>query len=335
MNKIIRNPLVSFFIFLLACTPYTLADRKHDDVENIGNRKINGRIAGIFPNFVSLGKEIQLGAQFAQQFEQRARLVQDPLVVKYIDDLTQEIVKHSDAKVPFVVKVVDADEVNAFALPGGYFYVNKGLILEADTESELAGVLAHEISHVTARHATERMTKGQLMQFAALPALFVGSYWAQYGIRQGLGLGLSLATLGITRKSEAEADQLGVQYAWNTGIDPHGFITFFEKLQARKKDKPNKFSGFFRTHPRVEDRITKVQKEISYLPRKDEYRVNTMEFDKIKARLIATDNKRTTASSQTGGSKRPTLKRKSGTGRTDTGKPSPQKERPTLKRNSQ
>ena len=333
MNKIIRNPLTSFLIFLLVCTPYALADRKHEDVDDIGNRKINGKIAGIFPNFVSLQKEIQLGAPFAQQFEQRARLVSDPLVVKYIDDLTQEIVKHSDAKVPFVVKVVDADEVNAFALPGGYFYVNKGLILEADTESELAGVLAHEISHVTARHATERMTKGQLMQFAALPALFVGGYWVQQGIRQGLGLGLSLATLGITRKSEAEADQLGVQYTWNTGIDPHGFISFFEKLQAKKKDKPNKFTSFFRTHPPVEDRISKVQTEISYLPRKDEYRVNTMEFDKVKDRLIATDNNKITAGSQTGGSKRPTLKRKSGTGRSDTGTPTSEKDRPTLKRN--
>ena len=275
-----------------------------------------------------------MGAQFAQQFEQRARLVNDPIVVEYIDNLAQEIVKHSDAKVPFVVKVVDTDEVNAFALPGGYFYVNKGLILEADNESELAGVMAHEISHVTARHATERMTKGQLLQFAAIPALFVGGYWAQYGIRQGLGFGLSLAVLGITRKSEAEVDQLGVQYAWNTGIDPNGFITFFEKLQAKKKNKPNKFSGFFRTHPAVEDRITKVQEEISFLSSKDEYRVTTTQFDEIKARLIAADNKRVAAGTRTGGKKRPTLKRKGTTGGGDSGEPTSQRKRPTLKRNN-
>ena len=330
MKKAIGTPLTFFLLLLLSFTSHTLADRKHADVEEIGNRKINGRIAGIFPNFVSLGKEIQLGAQFAQEFEQRARLVKDPVVVQYVDDLAQEIVKHSDAKVPFVVKVIDTDEVNAFALPGGYFYVNKGLILEAENESELAGVMAHEISHVTARHATERMTKGQLLQFAAIPALFVGGYWVQYGIRQGLGLGLSLAVLGITRKSEAEADQLGVQYAWNTGIDPHGFISFFEKLEAKKKDKPNKFTGFFRTHPPVEDRITKVQKEISLLPKKDEFRVNTTDFDEIKARLKASDNQRITAGSQTGGKKRPTLKRKT-RNPDDTGTVT--KDRPTLKRN--
>jgi len=147
--------------------------------------------------------------------------------------LGQKIVKHSDAKVPFVIKVVDTEEVNAFALPGGYLYVNKGLILEADNESELAGILAHEIAHVTARHATERMSKAQLLQFAALPALFVGGSLAGYGIQNGLGLGLNLAVLGITRKSEAEADQLGTQYLWNTEYDPPGFITFFEKLEAR------------------------------------------------------------------------------------------------------
>ena len=328
-----KKSIASFLTLLMVMTPHTWGDRKHEDVEDIGNRKINGRVLGIFPNFVSLGREIQLGAQMAQQLEQTARFVEDPIVVEYVDGLAQEIVKHSDAKVPFVVRVLDTDEVNAFALPGGYFYVNKGLILEADTESELAGVLAHEISHVTARHATERMTKGQLLQFAAIPALFVGGYWAQYGIRQGLGLGLSLAVLGITRKSEEEADQLGVQYTWNTGIDPNGFITFFEKLQAKQKDKPSKFASFFRTHPPVEDRISKVQEEMSYLPRKDQYRVNTTGFDKIKSRLIAADNKRAIPGSRSGDVKRPTLKRKTRTSRNDTGTSTSKKSRPTLKRN--
>ena len=160
------TPIVSvLMVLVLMLRAGVFAGRKHQDVENIGNRKINGRIAGIFPEFVSLEKEIQLGAQFAQLFEETARLVEDPVVTEYVDQLGQEIVKHSDAKVPFVIKVVDTEEVNAFALPGGYLYVNKGLILEADNESELAGVLAHEIAHVTARHATERMSKGQLLQF--------------------------------------------------------------------------------------------------------------------------------------------------------------------------
>ncbi len=325
--------LVTCFLVVLLLTPPTFAERKHSDVEDIGNRRINGKVAGLFPNFVSLEKEIQIGAQYAQQVERSARLVEDPVVNEYVDRLAQNIVRHSDAKVPFVVRVMDTEEVNAFALPGGFFFVNKGLILEADTESELAGVMAHEIAHVTARHATERMTKGQLLQFAALPALFVGGYWTQVAIRQGLGLGLSLSALGITRQSEAEADQLGTQYLWNTGIDPNGFITFFEKLEAKEKNNPGKFGSFFRTHPPVESRIVHVQQEISYLPIKDEYLVTTSEFNKVKSRLVAMDNKlvQPGAAAATG-SKRPSLKRKTSTNRSEEEKPTLKSDRPTLKR---
>ena len=333
MIKVSRTSTL-LMILLLMFPADVFAGRKHKDVGNIGNRKINGRILGIFPNFVSQKKEIQLGAQFAQMFEETARLVEDPVVTEYIDRLGQEIVKHSDAEVPFVIKVVDTDEVNAFALPGGYLYVNKGLILEADNESELAGVLAHEIAHVTARHATERMSKAQLLQFAALPALFVGGGLAGYGIQNGLGLGVNLAVLGITRKSEAEADQLGTQYLWNSGYDPHGFITFFEKLEAREKDKPGKFASFFRTHPTPESRIGKVQKEISFLPRKDEYVLSGSEFERVKARLIEIDNAglRAGVSQGQGAAKRPTLKKRTNTDRTEREKPTLKNDGPTLKR---
>ncbi len=333
MHRLPAQPVACFLIVLLLLTPVTFAGRRHEDVEDIGNRKINGKVAGLFPNFVSLEKEIQLGAQYAQQIERTARLVEDPVVNEYIDRLAQNIVRHSDAKVPFVVRVIDTDDVNAFALPGGYFFVNKGLILEADTEAELAGVMAHEIAHVSARHATERMTKGQLLQFAAIPALFIGGYWTQVAIRQGLGLGLSLSVLGITRQSEGEADQLGTQYLWNTGIDPNGFITFFEKLEAKEKNKPGKFSGFFRTHPAVESRIVHVQNEISFLPVKDEYLVTTSEFDRVKSRLIAIDNKLVQpGGASTSGAKRPTLKRKTNTNRSEEEKPTLKSDRPTLKR---
>ncbi len=337
MAKLKKKVAGSLLIACLLLQPALLAGRKHKDVENIGNRKINGRVAGLFPNFVSLEKEVRLGAQFSQMFEQSARLVEDPVVNEYIDRVGQEIVKNSDAKVPFVIKVVDSDEVNAFALPGGFFYVNKGLILESENESELAGVMAHEIAHVAARHATERMTKGQLLQFAAIPALFVGGYWTQYGIRNGLGFGLNLAVLGITRKSEAEADQLGTQYLWNTGYDPQGFITFFEKLQAKEKNKPGKFASFWRTHPAVDSRIEKVQEEISYLPAKDEYVLNTSEFERIKARLSAIDNKRITPGSgaASGGAKRPTLKRKTNTDNDERERPTLKTNRPTLKKKTE
>lgn len=335
MKKIAtRKKVGSVFLMVMLVSAPLYGGRKHGDVENIGNRDINGRVAWIFPNFVSLEKEIQVGAQYAQMVEQTARLVEDPVVTEYIDRLGQEIVKNSDAKVPFVIKVLDTDEVNAFALPGGYFFVNKGLILEADNEAELAGVMAHEIAHVTARHATERMTKAQLLQFAALPALFVGGYWTQVAMYQGLGMGMSLAVLGITRQSEEEADQLGVQYVWNSGYDPNGFVTFFEKLQAKEKEKPGTFAGFFRTHPTVENRIEKVQEEMSYLPPHEEYQVNTSEFERVKARLIELDNKLITpgTSAGQGGAKKPTLKRKTNTDRDESERPTLKKDRPTLKR---
>ena len=237
MKQLLVKGLLPVLVVVLTLTlpSQSLADRKHGDVENIGNRSIGGRVWGILPNWVSLEKEIAIGAQVAAQFEQTARLIEDPVVSEYVDRVGQNIVKHSDAKVPFHIKVVDTDEVNAFAFPGGYFYVNKGLILAADNEAELAGVMAHEISHVCARHATERMSKAQYIQIAAIPALFVGGYWTQMAIQNGLGLGINLELLGITRESEKEADQLGIQYLWNSGYDPNAFVAFFEKLQEQEK----------------------------------------------------------------------------------------------------
>jgi len=312
--------------------------RKHDDVENIGNRNVSGRIFGILPNWISLEKEVQIGAQVAQEFEQTARLVEDPVVTEYVDRIGQDIVKHSDAKVPFHIKVVDTDEVNAFAFPGGFFYVNKGLILAADNEAELAGVMAHEISHVVARHATERMSKGQYLQLATIPAVFVGGYWAQMGIQNALGLGLNLEMMGITRESEREADQLGIQYLWNTGYDPNAFVSFFEKLQAEEESKPGRLAGWFRTHPSTEDRICAALDEQRFLPEKDYYIVNTSEFNRVKARLQAIDNAQK-AEDDAGVSeqKRPTLKRRTNDDGTanpgdEGGDDSPKRSRPTLKR---
>jgi predicted Zn-dependent protease len=316
------------------------AFRKNGDVENIGNRSISGgRVFKIFPNFISFEEEIELGSQVAAEFEQTARLMEDPVVAEYIDRLGQNIVKHSDAKVPFHIKVVDSDEVNAFAFPGGYFYVNKGLILEAENESELAGVMAHEISHVTARHATARMSKGQILQIAAIPALFVGGYWAQMGIQNALGLGINLELMGITRESEREADQLGIQYLWNTGYDPNGFVSFFEKMQKEEKNTPSRLAGWFRTHPSTDDRIVAALEEQRFLPEKDYYIVNTSEFSRIKARLKAIDNAQKADIEEINSyeQRRPTLKRKTpgggeegGTG--EDGEAAPERRRPTLKR---
>ncbi len=325
---------------LLAATLSVAAfARRHEDVENIGNRSVSGRIFGILPNWISTEKEVAMGQQIAEEFEQTARLMEDPVVSEYIDRIGQNIVKHSDAKIVFHIRVVDTDEVNAFAFPGGFFYINKGLILAADNEAELAGVMAHEISHVVARHATERMSKGQYLQLATLPAIFIGGgQLAQMGIQNALGLGLNLQLLGITRESEREADQLGIQYLWNSGYDPNSFVSFFEKLQDQEKSKPGKLAGFFRTHPSTEDRIVAALDEQRFLPEKDYYIVDTSEFARVKTRLQSIDNAQKSGES-TGPKeqKRPTLKRRLPDGSPDpedTGGEdnSPEKTRPTLKR---
>jgi len=336
-----KVPYIGFIItMILGLSLPGYADRRHGDIENIGNRNISGRVYGVLPNLVSFDKEISMGAQIAAEFEQTAKLVEDPVVTKFVDRIGQNLVKNSDAKVPFHIKVVDTDEVNAFAFPGGYFYINKGLILAAENEAEMAGVMAHEISHVIARHATERMSKGQYLQIAAIPALFIGGYWAQMGIQNALGLGLNLELLGITRESEMEADQLGIQYMWNTGYDPHAFVSFFEKLQDQEKTKPGKLAGFFRTHPYTLTRIAASLDEERYLPEKPTYRVNTSEFDRVKARLLAIDNtEKAESEATTDEQKRPTLKRRTNTdggGREPSdpndGDDAPAKTRPTLKR---
>ena len=317
--------------------------RKNGDVENIGNRRIaGGRVYGIFPNMITLEKEIELGRQVSAEFEQTAAMLEDNVINEYIDRLTQNIVRHSDAKIPFHVKVVDTDEVNAFAFPGGFFYVNKGLILEAENESELVGVIAHEISHIIARHATVRMSKGQYLQIAAIPAMIFGGYWAQMALQNGLGLAINLEMLGVTRESEREADQLGIQYAWNAGYDPSGFVTFFEKLQEQEKSSPGRLAGWFRTHPSTEDRIVAALDEQRHLPEKDAYIINTSEFDRIKARLLAIDNaQRFEETRDSDEVRRPTLRRRvedgaphpdDPDGTINDGGPAPQKTRPTLRR---
>src|SRR5207247_984498 len=151
----------------------------NSDVENIGNRNINkGSL-----NFFSLEKEIQLGRQLSADIERQVKLIDDPVINEYVNRVGQNLVRNSDAKVPFTIKVVESDEINAFALPGGFFYVNSGLILAADDEAELAGVMAHEIAHVAARHGTENESKGQIVQFATIPLIFMGGV-PGYAIRQ-------------------------------------------------------------------------------------------------------------------------------------------------------
>jgi beta-barrel assembly-enhancing protease len=253
-----------------------------EDVDAIGNRSVGKGI-----NFYSIEKEIALGKGLAQEVERSSKLIDDPVVTEYVNRVGQNLVRNSDARVPFTIKVIDSDEVNAFALPGGFFYVNSGLILRAQEESELAGVMAHEISHVTARHGTKNATKGEMMQLATIPLMLLGpAGWAGYGLYEGLNIAIPLTYLKFSRDSEREADFLGLEYMYKAGYDPNSFVTFFERIQADEKRRPGTIPKVFSTHPPTPDRIEAAQKEIArILPNKPEYIVTTSEFDGVKARL--------------------------------------------------
>jgi len=252
------------------------------DVNAIGNRKV-----GHGPEIYSLERDIALGKQLSQEVEKSAKFIDDPVVIEYVNRVGQNLVRNSDAQVPFTIKVIDSDVVNAFALPGGFFYVNSGLILHADEESELAGVMAHEIAHVCARHGTREQTKSTIVQLASIPAMiFIPYSWAGYAIYQGMNFAIPLTFLKFSRGDEAEADYLGLQYMYKAGYDPNSFVSFFEKVQSDEKKEPGTIPKVFSTHPPTPDRIEAIQKEIAtILPARDQYIVSTSEFDTVKARL--------------------------------------------------
>src|SRR6202023_3544934 len=297
------------------------------DVDAIGNRKVGGRGMG---NWYSLETEIRMGKQYAMQVEQGVKLVQDPVVTEYVNRIGQNLVRNSDAQVPFTIKVIDSDEVNAFALPGGFFYVNSGLILAADEEAEMAGVMAHEIAHVAARHGTRQMTRAQWANIGTIPLIFIGG-GIGYGIYEAAGLGLPLTFMKFQRNFEAEADYLGLQYMYKTGYDPQAFISFFEKIQAKEKKKPGTLAKAFASHPQTPDRIEKSQQEIAtILPAKAQYIVSTSEFDDVKSRLATIENRHKVIEEKDGS--RPSLRRTSSSDKTSSGSNKSDDDRPTLKR---
>ena len=259
------------------------------------------------------------------------------MIAEYVNRVGQNLVRNSDAKVPFTIKVLDSEEVNAFALPGGFFFVNSGLILKADNESELAGVMAHEIAHVAARHGTRQATRGTIINYASIPLIFMGG-WTGYAIRQGAGLAIPLGFLTFSRGFESEADMLGLEYMYKAGYDPTSFVDFFEKIQTMEKKKPGTLSKVFSTHPMTDDRIKSAQKNISeILKSKPEYVLNTSEFNDVKGRLSMLHNRRRIDTKED--SSRPTLRRSPGSGTGPIGDengdkkaPKDEDERPTLKR---
>ena len=305
-----------------------------DDPDAIGNRNVGQGV-----NFYSIEKEIALGKQLAQEVERQAKVVDDPIIAEYVNRIGQNLVRNSDAKVPFTIKVLDSEEVNAFALPGGFFFVNTGLILKADNEAELAGVMGHEIAHVAARHGTRAATRGELAQIGMIAMSIAIPYgWTGYAVRQGAGLAIPLGFLTFSRANEREADHLGLQYMYKAGYDPTAFVDFFEKIESLERKKPGTIAKVFETHPMTDDRIKAAQEEIQQdLAPRPEYVVNTSEFNDVKARIAMLHGRRKLDNKSD--PNRPTLRRAPGSGNgpvdanDDGTKPKTDEEdRPTLKR---
>jgi beta-barrel assembly-enhancing protease len=296
-----------------------------EDVNAVGTRCIGCRGMG---NWYSTDSEIKMGKQYADEIEKSTRFINDPVVTEYVNRIGQNIVKNSDCKVPFTIKVIDTDQINAMALPGGFFYVNAGLILAADEEAELAGVMSHETAHVCAHHAAREMTRANYAQIGMVPLIMLTGYsWTGYGIYEATQLMIPITFLEFSREFESQADYLGVQYMYRAGYDPQAFITFFEKIENLEKTKPGIVAKVFEDHPPTPDRIVHAEQEIAeILPPKDQYLVTTSEFNDVKARLARIENKRRITDNKKG---KPSLRRVSSSDGSDTDNGSDQ---PTLHR---
>jgi len=332
--KRLLSASLSFSLALALIAPRSVfAENPEKDPDQIGNRNVGKGV-----NFYSLEKEIALGKQLASEVERQAKIINDPVIAEYVNRIGQNLVRNSDAKVPFTIKVIDSEEVNAFALPGGFFFVNSGLVLKADNEAELAGVMAHEIGHVAARHGTKQATRGEIAQLGMIPLIFMGG-WTGYGIYQAASVLVPVGFLRFSRVMESEADLLGLEYMYKAGYDPTAFVDFFEKIETLEKRKPGTMSKVFSTHPPTDSRIQAAQKNIQeYLKAKPEYVLTTSEFDSVKGRLLAMHNKRKV--DNPADPNRPTLRRAPGssTGTVGAGEDSKapassdDEDRPTLKR---
>src|ERR1700734_461383 len=332
--KRLLSASLSFSLAVALTAPGRIyAENPEKDPDQIGNRDVGKGV-----NFYSLEKEIAIGKQMAQQVERQAKIIDDPVIAEYVNRVGQNLVRNSDAKVPFTIKVIDTEEVNAFALPGGFFFVNSGLVMKADNEAELAGVMAHEIAHVAARHGTKQATRGEIANLATIPLIFVGG-WTGYGIYQAASVLVPVGFLKFSRAMESEADLLGLEYMYKAGYDPTAFVDFFEKIETLEKRKPGTVAKVFSTHPPTDARIQAAQKNIQeYLKAKPEYVLTTSEFNDVRARLMAMHNKRKI--DNPADANKPTLRRAPGSGNgsvgaDEDGKPSSSSDdddRPTLKR---
>lgn len=294
-------------VIAFAALPLAADDQK-DDVDAIGSRKVAHK------SIISEQKEIAVGKGYSEQVDRQSKLINDAVVTEYVNRVGQNVARNSDLKIPLTIKVIDDPSINAFALPGGFLYVNTGVIQHADEESQLAGVMAHEIAHVAARHWASMMTKQTILQFAMIPLMFTPmSIGVYYGISAAMQ-GLPIIFLKFTQQQEAEADFLGLQYMYKAGYDPESYVTFFGKVAEMERHTPGSVPEVFMDHPPTPDRIINCEKEIkSILPKKPEYLVSTSEFSDMKSRMttvLVAQNRQ-----KPGG---PTLEKRKGSGKTTT-----------------
>jgi predicted Zn-dependent protease len=301
----------------------SLADDKKDDPSQIGNRDVGKGL-----NCYSIEKEIAIGKQLAGEVSRQAKLVDDAVITEFVNRVGQNLARNSDAKVPFTFQVIDDPSLNAFALPGGFIFVNTGLITAAETEAEMASAMAHEVAHVAARHMTRQACRAQVANIASLPLILLGG-WGGYAIRQVASAAIPMTFLSFSRGYEAEADYLGVQYLYAAGYDPTAAIDMFEKMTSLERRKPGSIAKVFSTHPMNEDRLKKTQAEIDkILPQKAEYVVNTSEYAAVRQRWLDVENARRTRSVEKDANA-PVLRRAPGSGAPDDGATD---DRPTIKR---
>jgi predicted Zn-dependent protease len=330
--KFTRVSALGLLLILVGSAGFVRGDDKKNDMDQIGNRRVAHRA------MISQEKEIGIGKQYSSEIDKTAKLITDPVINEYVNRVAQNVARNSDLTIPLTVKVIDSPGINAFALPGGFLYVNSGLIQTADEESQVAGVIAHEIAHVAARHWASQMTKQTIAQYAMLPLLFVPmGYGVYYGVMEAYMNGVPLMFLKFSRNDEAEADYLGLQYMVKAGYDPYTYVTIFSKVLDEERRSPGSVPKIFLDHPPTPDRMLQLDQEMKAFPKRDQYLVSTSEFDDVKARLNMVINNRKKEKQQDG----PTLKKRESTEKTSTAQPADQKSKdsndapPVLRRRDQ
>jgi len=266
-------------LFSLATGLHAADNKKNPD--KIGQRNVASGL-----NRYSVEQELALGRQLAAEVEKQAKIVTDPIIAEYVNRLGQNLTRNSDTVFPMTFRLLESDEINAFTLPGGYVFISTGLLKLSDNEAELASVIAYELAHAAARHATRQATRSDLINAGKLPLLLTGGL-AGIAARQALGPVSAMAFYHFSREYETEADLLGLQYLWKAGYDPTASVDMFERVESTEKAKPGSVSQLFRTHPRTAARIEQTQKNIeALLPSRAEHILNTSEYESIREQLL-------------------------------------------------